>query len=90
MIRIGLAGSGEGLARRTAFLADCGVDPVSVALESSDAALHCLSVLFVAGLAQREAAELARRARAGGVLVNVEDIPALCDFHVPAMARRAR
>ena len=88
MVRIGLAGSGDGLARRAAFLADCGVDPVSVALESSDAALHCLSVLFIAGLDEGEAAELARRARAGGVLVNVEDIPALCDFHVPAVTRR--
>jgi len=88
MVRIGLAGTGEGLARRRAMLAEADVDPVSVGVESSDAALHCLSVLFIAGLERAAAAELARRARAGGVLVNVEDAPELCDFHVPAMVRR--
>ena len=29
-----------------------------------------------------------RRARAAGILVNAEDIPELCDFHVPAIVRR--
>ena len=88
MVRIGLAGTGDGLARRRAMVAEANVDPVSVGVESSDAALHCLSVLFIAGLERAEAAELARRARAGGVLVNVEDAPELCDFHVPAVVRR--
>jgi precorrin-2 dehydrogenase/sirohydrochlorin ferrochelatase len=31
---------------------------------------------------------LAGRARGLGVLVNVEDTPHLCDFHVPAIVRR--
>ena len=88
MVRMGLAGAGEGLARRAALLAESGVDAVSVAIESSDAALHCLSLLFIAGLERPKAAELARRARSGGVLVNVEDAPELSDFHVPAMVRR--
>jgi precorrin-2 dehydrogenase/sirohydrochlorin ferrochelatase len=88
MVRVGLAGAGEGLARRAALLAESGVDAVSVAMESSDAALRCLSVLFIAGLEQPKAAELARRARSIGVLVNVEDAPELCDFHVPAIVRR--
>ena len=88
MIRIGLAGSGEGLARRKALLVDAGADPVTVSQESSDAALHCLSALFIAGLDSRTAEVLAKRARAGGVLVNVEDRPELCDFHVPAIVRR--
>ncbi|HEY0283372.1 MAG TPA: NAD(P)-dependent oxidoreductase, partial [Rhizomicrobium sp.] len=90
MVRVGLAGAGDGLARREALLAESGVEAVSVAGESSDAALHCLSVLFIAGLERPAAAELARRARAGGVLVNVEDAPELCDFHVPATVRRGR
>ena len=88
MVRMGLAGAGEGLARRAALLAESGVDAVSVAIESSDAALHCLSLLFIAGLERPKAAELARRARSGRVLVNVEDAPELSDFHVPAMVRR--
>ncbi len=88
MVRIGLAGAGEGLARRVALLAESGADAVSVASESSDAALHCLSILFIAGLERPITVELARRARSGGVLVNVEDAPELCDFHVPAVVRR--
>jgi precorrin-2 dehydrogenase/sirohydrochlorin ferrochelatase len=88
MVRIGLAGAGEGLARRAALLAESGADAVSVAGGSSDAALRCLSMLFIAGLERPIAAELARRARSGGVLVNVEDAPELCDFHVPAVVRR--
>jgi precorrin-2 dehydrogenase/sirohydrochlorin ferrochelatase len=79
---------GEGLARRAVLLAESGVNAVSVASESSDAALHCLSVLFIAGLDRPVAAELARRARSGGVLVDVEDAPELSDFHVPAVVRR--
>ncbi len=50
MVRIGVAGAGDGLARRLALLSGAGVDAVSVATDSSDAALHCLSILFIAGL----------------------------------------
>jgi precorrin-2 dehydrogenase / sirohydrochlorin ferrochelatase len=88
MVRIGLAGSGEGLARRKALLVEAGADPVTVSQESSDAALHCLSALFIAGLDRPVAEALAKRARSGGVLVNVEDRPELSDFHVPAIVRR--
>jgi len=88
MVRVGLAGAGDGLARRSGLLAEAGVAFVSVAADSSDEALRRLSVLFIAGLEPSVEAELARRARAEGVLVNVEDTPELCDFHVPAVARR--
>jgi len=88
MVRIGVAGAGEGLTRRLALLSGAGTEAVSVAADSSVEALHGLSILFIAGLERSAAAELARRARAGGILVNVEDMPELCDFHVPAIARR--
>ncbi|MGA7714051.1 MAG: NAD(P)-dependent oxidoreductase [Rhizomicrobium sp.] len=88
MVRIGVAGAGDGLARRLALLSDAGVDAVHLATDSSDAALHCLSILFIAGIDRVAASGLAKRARTGGVLVNVEDIPELCDFHVPAIVRR--
>lgn len=88
MVRVGLAGAGDGLERRLTMLAACGVAPLRVSAESSDAALQSLSVLFVAGLDEVSDMALAARARALGVLVNVEDKPELCDFHVPAMARR--
>jgi precorrin-2 dehydrogenase/sirohydrochlorin ferrochelatase len=85
VLRIGLAGAGEGLARRRATLAEGGVEPVLI---GADAPLKDLHLLFVAGLDKNSASALAGRARAAKVLVNVEDAPALCDFHVPAIVRR--
>nr|WP_243846454.1 NAD(P)-dependent oxidoreductase [Rhizomicrobium palustre] len=61
---------------------------VKAVVLGSDAALEGLSVLFVAGLGADLSEDLARRARALGILVNVEDVPHLCDFHVPAIVRR--
>jgi len=54
----------------------------------SDDEIAGLRVLFVAGLEMTEAARLAAAARDCRVLVNVEDCPPLCDFHVPAIVRR--
>jgi precorrin-2 dehydrogenase / sirohydrochlorin ferrochelatase len=85
-VSIGLAGQGDGLARRAALLAEAGIDPVAVAADCE--ALDGLTVLFVAGLPPKAAAHLARLARGQGILVNVEDVPQLCDFHVPAAVRR--
>jgi precorrin-2 dehydrogenase/sirohydrochlorin ferrochelatase len=85
---IGLAGAGEGLARRAAMLAEAGVEPVHIAPQAGKAELQGLAILFVAGLSPARSGTLAARARAAGVLVNVEDQPALCDFHVPAAIRR--
>jgi precorrin-2 dehydrogenase/sirohydrochlorin ferrochelatase len=45
-------------------------------------------LLLVAGLAPRDGAVLAAGARRRRVVVNVEDDPPLCDFHMPAMVRR--
>jgi len=87
-VKTGLAGQGEALARRAAFLAEAGVEARLLSSDASDAVLEPLQLLFVAGLPDGEAQHLAGRARALGVLVNVEDVPALCDFHVPALVRR--
>jgi precorrin-2 dehydrogenase / sirohydrochlorin ferrochelatase len=81
-IRVGLIGAGAGLARRRAFLAESGVEA------PEEGPLDGLHVLFVAGLDQARSAALAAEARAKGILVNVEDVPELCDFHVPAVVRR--
>lgn len=83
--RIGLAGAGDGLVRRSAVLVAAGVEPVRVA---PGEALDGLSVLFVAGLGEAASESLAADARAKGILVNVEDMPELCDFNVPAILRR--
>jgi precorrin-2 dehydrogenase/sirohydrochlorin ferrochelatase len=84
-VRVGLAGAGEGLARRAGLLAESGIEPVAV---EGEGPLPAIGVLFIAGLDEAVAASLARRARLARILVNVEDVPALCDFHVPATVRR--
>jgi precorrin-2 dehydrogenase/sirohydrochlorin ferrochelatase len=87
-IKVGLAGQGAGRDRRAALLADAGVEVRLLPDVIPDALLGDLQILFVAGLQESQARDLAARARALGVLVNVEDAPNLCDFHVPAIMRR--
>lgn len=86
-IKVGLAGAGEALERRRAALIEAGIEPVAV-LSNHPVTLVGLALLYVAGVPRSEAAELASRARQAGILVNVEDIPELCDFHAPATVRR--
>jgi precorrin-2 dehydrogenase / sirohydrochlorin ferrochelatase len=87
-LKVGLVGRGEALARRAAFLAEAGVEARLLSPDASDTVLEPLQLLFVAGLDEGEARHLASRARTLGVLVNVEDVLPLCDFHVPAVVRR--
>lgn len=47
-------------------------------------------LLFVADLDDASSRALALAARVHRVPVNVEDVPALCDFHVPATVRRGK
>jgi precorrin-2 dehydrogenase/sirohydrochlorin ferrochelatase len=103
-VRLGLAGSGRLAARRLAGLRAAGADVevFSPAAEGElfaaapelqvglpdDAALRALNLLFVVGLEPAVAEALAQAARRLRVLVNVEDVPALCDFHSVAEVRR--
>jgi precorrin-2 dehydrogenase/sirohydrochlorin ferrochelatase len=87
-LKAGLAGRGPGRDRRAALLAEAGVEARLLSEPVSDDVLSSLQVLFVAGLPEGEARDLALRARALAVLVNVEDVLPLCDFHVPAIVRR--
>jgi precorrin-2 dehydrogenase/sirohydrochlorin ferrochelatase len=87
-LKVGLVGRGVEGARRAALLADSGVEARILPEDAPDALLDGLQVLFVAGIPEGEARLLAGRARALGVLVNVEDVLPLCDFHVPAVVRR--
>ena len=45
-------------------------------------------IVFVAGLNDTQAGEIATACRALKVLVNVEDRKSFCDFHLPALVRR--
>jgi len=87
-LKAGLAGRGPERDRRAALLAEAGVDARILPETVSDSVLTTLQLLFIAGLPEAEARDLATRARALGVLVNVEDVLPLCDFHVPAIVRR--
>jgi precorrin-2 dehydrogenase/sirohydrochlorin ferrochelatase len=87
-LKTGLVGRGGALARRAALLAEAGVEASLLSPDVSDEILAPLQLLFVAGLPEGEARHLAGRARAFGVLVNVEDVLPLCDFHVPAIVRQ--
>ena len=48
------------------------------------------AIIFIANVDAEEAEKLARQAREQGVLVNVEDVKPLCDFHVPSIIRRGK
>lgn len=64
-------------------------DPAGARPQLPDAAdLGRLQLLWVAGLPDALARPLAQAARAARVLVNVEDVPDLCDFHSLAEVRR--
>jgi precorrin-2 dehydrogenase/sirohydrochlorin ferrochelatase len=84
---VGLAGAGEALERRRVLLKEAGVVPVTLPLDGRPLP-NGLKFLYIAGIARAEAAALAAQARAAGSLVNVEDVPDLCDFHAPATVRR--
>jgi precorrin-2 dehydrogenase/sirohydrochlorin ferrochelatase len=96
-----LVGRGPRLARRIALLREGGA--ADLALHSDDAAfaaegavkrmpgavdLAGKRIVYVVGLDETESARIATLARQAGALVNVEDIPRLCDFYSPSVLRR--
>ncbi|MEY4879059.1 MAG: hypothetical protein RJB62_528 [Pseudomonadota bacterium] len=89
-VRVGAAGKGEAFAARLRLLDRGGIVERSVFEGRSPGTddLKRLDVLFVAGLDESASREMYAAAKAQGVLVNVEDVPKLCDFHVPAQIRR--
>lgn len=89
-IRIGIAGTGDGLKRRVELVSGAGIQDLVIfdCRIPTREELAGLSVLFVAGLEPGPSRKLAAAARSAGVLINVEDQTELCDFHVPASVRR--
>ena len=85
-----VVGRGAPALRRLQALREAGAGDVGLFADRlpTRAELASLRVLWIAGLPDEEAAELATLARSERVLVNVEDRPALCDFHNVAEVRR--
>jgi precorrin-2 dehydrogenase/sirohydrochlorin ferrochelatase len=91
-VKVVLVGEGEALAKRRVLL-DASGDAAGVVVYTngerpSEAELKAAQIVFVAGLGQEESAGIAQLVRGSGGLVNVEDVKALCDFHVPSTIRR--
>jgi precorrin-2 dehydrogenase/sirohydrochlorin ferrochelatase len=99
---IAVAGRGPGASRRFLALRAAGARDVLLFSDqpqpaAGQALRHCLPdradlaslrALWIVSLPDEQAAELAALARSERVLVNVEDRPALCDFHSVAEIRR--
>lgn len=104
-VRVAVIGRGRLAARRVAWLQAAGACPDvwsdAPEAELSAAAdvrvrlplveeLSAYQAVWIADLQRAEAEALAQGARDAGVLVNVEDVIALCDFHTPAVVRRGQ
>jgi len=89
-VRVGLFGGGDPFVARRRMLEAAGAEPKIFAAGAPPDAAECrlLDILFVAGLGESASREIYNAAHLAGVLVNVEDVPKLCDFHVPAQVRR--
>jgi precorrin-2 dehydrogenase/sirohydrochlorin ferrochelatase len=84
-----LAGRGPAFAKRRALLEGAGLTRLAVHDGLPPAlALEGRQLIFGAGLTDAESEWLATAARMRGIPVNIEDVPHLCDLHVPALVRR--
>ena len=83
-----LVGRGPAFAKRQALLEAAGLPLALHDALPDDATLDQARLVFGAGLTAEEGEALAAAARARRVPVNIEDVPHLCDVHVPAMVRR--
>lgn len=70
------------------FAAEAGPDLILRLPDDADVARF--NVLWVADLDPEHAVRLAQAGRAAKVIVNVEDVLPLCDFHTPSVVQRGR
>lgn len=83
-----LVGRGPAFAKRQALLEAAGLPHALHDEIPDEAELDSARLIFGAGLSPEEGEALAAAARARRIPVNIEDVPHLCDVHVPAMVRR--
>ncbi|NJR20275.1 MAG: amidohydrolase family protein [Hyphomonadaceae bacterium] len=89
-LSIGLIGDGPLAARRLDWLAQRGCVALVWQQPPADHDLAALNILWIADLPADQCAEVASRARALKVIVNVEDDLPFCDFHTPAVVQRGQ
>lgn len=98
---VALVGRGERAMRRLALLREAGLSDLAVYSDDPDLAaagglsrlpdaseLSGRRIVYVVGFDGAASQRIAGDARSVGALVNVEDIPELCDFHNPSVLRR--
>jgi precorrin-2 dehydrogenase / sirohydrochlorin ferrochelatase len=85
-----LAGNGPAFNRRRTLLAGAGIQAVLVEGCPQETQIDGRRLVFGAGLNESDSEWLAAAARSRGIPVNIEDVPHLCDFHVPALVRRGK
>ncbi len=98
---IALVGRGERAVRRLALLREAGLSDMAVYSDGPDLVaagglsrlpdasdLSGRRIVYVVGFDETTSRRIADNARSVGALVNVEDIPELCDFHNPSVLRR--
>lgn len=83
-----LVGRGPAFDKRRALLEASGLTITRHDAQPDDATLDAARLIFGAGLGAAEGEALAAAARARRIPVNIEDVPHLCDVHVPALIRR--
>ncbi len=83
-----LVGRGPAYEKRRALLEASGLALTLHAELPDEATLDAARLVFGAGLDEAEGEALAASARARRIPVNIEDVPHLCDVHVPALVRR--
>jgi precorrin-2 dehydrogenase/sirohydrochlorin ferrochelatase len=85
-----LAGRGPAYDKRLKLLRGAGLSDLVLheGGVQEEAVLHGRRLVFGAGMDRPESQHLADMARALRIPVNIEDVPDLCDLHVPAMVRR--
>ncbi len=83
-----LIGRGPAFEKRRVLLESAGLALTLQGSLPDDAGLDAARLVFGAGLTAEEGEALAAAARARRIPVNIEDVPHLCDMHVPALVRR--
>lgn len=88
-LTVAVIGDGPRAERRVALLREVGARDIRVFNQVPPGrSLDGVAVAFIADLPGRQIEDAADMAHAAGALVNVEDVPADCDFQSAAVVRR--